>query len=99
MAIKCHTSCKSCSTGNPENCRSCFDGTALEGQKCKKCKDENALTCASTNIEFSLTCQRGYSTKSTPGKCTKCGNKCLKCDIADTGKCDPNSCDSGYTLD
>lgn len=100
VPVKCDSKCKTCSPGNPSICRSCFSGFALQdGQICVVCGDSNALTCADTNKDFSLSCKFGYSTKAAPGKCNTCPKNCLKCDIADVGKCDASGCDTGYTLD
>ena len=100
VPVKCDSSCRGCSTGNPLFCRSCFTGFALEnGQTCVICSDRNALTCAPTNKVFSLTCQSGYTTRATPGVCARCIGNCLKCDMSELGKCDLGGCETGYLVD
>jgi hypothetical protein len=81
-------------------CDSCFNGKILIGGSCLSCTDPNAISCYSSNLNFSISCVPKYSAASfnnSVGYCLPCASNCLKCDINGPGNCDPWQCIRGYT--
>ena len=100
VASKCSLSnCLTCTSGGAI-CTSCSDGNTIVGGSCIACLDHNAISCLSTNLNYSTTCIPKYSVETSntnSGKnCLPCGNNCLKCDINGPGNCDSYQCMIGF---
>lgn len=94
-----NTTCRTCSY-RYAGCQSCFYGYVLSNGYCYLCLDSNALSCSSTNFNYSLSCYAGYtsaySSFSTGGFCLPCSQNCLKCDLNGPHQCDPFRCALGF---
>lgn len=105
IILPCDPSCKTCSGSTSSSCTSCYFGKALKGGSCIACTDSNALTCLSTNADYSLTCKSGYTStytsisggsQQTGGVCRACSSFCDKCDNSGAGNCDKGHCFPGF---
>lgn len=99
---KCDKTCRTCSPNDPTFCLTCYDSNSIMGGQCVSCKDPNALSCLSTNANYSLTCVGGYSASATAtlagGYCSACAINCKRCDSAGPGSCDDGQCAVGYVM-
>jgi hypothetical protein len=100
VATKCSNSaCLTCFVGGLY-CSSCIDNYTLIGGSCIRCLDPNAVSCLSTNLNYSTLCVATYSAAfssiSVGGYCLSCADNCLKCDINGPSNCDPSQCILGF---
>jgi len=90
--LRCSINCKSCVDNQPSNCLSCYKGSNLEGNTCKK-----DLSCNADNS--CSDCGQGTGYIRVASKCFKCPNipNALQC--SEVNPQIPSICVDGYFVD
>lgn len=87
--VKCDPNCQSCNGYLPNLCTACFPMfTLVSGGICSPCGDRHAITCSPYNVNYTSTCNQGFSAayfNSTSGDCNRCAKFCSRCDASGPG--------------